>query len=718
MREWLSASEIEGLELPGLPTRRTSIIRRAKKGQWKSRQRTGRGAGTKCTEYHVSSLPEEARTELKRRFLAESAEAAMVASKLLLAKTMEARSIETKRQESLSRVASLDAASTARLDARLEILGQLEHFEKHAIAKKSVLLGHFVSLYNARELELSDATYTAVERLSVRSLQRWRRVIDHDGIAALAGRYGQRSRRKYQTVIDQAPEMQRLVLAMMRDNPHINAHHVRRALLARFDRHQVPAARTIQRYLNRWKSENPQLAQYIASPDAWRSKYRVAFGDAAAGIVALNQLWEMDSTPGDIMLAGGRHSVIGVIDVFSRRMKLHVAKTSTAVGVASLMRAAMLDWGIPATIRMDNGSDYTSKHVKRVLRGLEIEPDYVPPFSPEKKPFIERAFRTFAHDLVELLPGFLGHNVAEREALRSRESFANRLMKRGDSIEVHMTPEEFQVFCDNWCRSVYEHRKHDGLGKSPFQVVAGWRQPIRRIENERALDMLLARAPGGDGVRTVRKKGIRIAGLYFQAPELGEHVGEEVLVLYDEGDAGRVLVFGGVQMEFLCVAECPTITGISRQELAVEARRYQKRKIKEAKKELDALAKEARAADIWMEIVAQRADEAAKIHRLPVQDETYSTERLEAAARALDAMDVEGSVPLPEMDETTRAEIARLDDRRERAEHEEPKYFSNDFDKWNHLQAIKHARDLTEKEKAWLWDFERRMGLRGDAENG
>ncbi len=35
-----------------------------------------------------------------------------------------------------------------------------------------------------------------------------------------------------------------------------------------------------------------------------------------------------DSTPADVMLKDGRHSIIGVIDLYSRRVKLHVSKTS------------------------------------------------------------------------------------------------------------------------------------------------------------------------------------------------------------------------------------------------------------------------------------------------------------------------------------------------------------------------------------------------------
>ncbi|PKL44353.1 MAG: hypothetical protein CVV41_06865 [Candidatus Riflebacteria bacterium HGW-Riflebacteria-1] len=53
MREWFSTAKLVGLD--GLPSSRRGILEKAKRENWQSRKRQGRGGGL---EYHVSSLPQ------------------------------------------------------------------------------------------------------------------------------------------------------------------------------------------------------------------------------------------------------------------------------------------------------------------------------------------------------------------------------------------------------------------------------------------------------------------------------------------------------------------------------------------------------------------------------------------------------------------------------------------------------------------------------------
>ncbi len=139
-----------------------------------------------------------------------------------------------------------------------------------------------------------------------------------------------------------------------------------------------------------------------------------------------------------------------------------------------------------------------------MLFSLEIDHDVAPPFTPECKPFIERGFGTFSHDLLELCAGYIGHSVAERKDIEARRSFAQRLMKQGETIEMRMSPEELQQFCDEWTENIYGIAPHSGLnGRSPFEMAAGWTGTVRSIDDERALDVLLSEAPGDGGFRTI-----------------------------------------------------------------------------------------------------------------------------------------------------------------------------------------------------------------------
>ncbi|MBK8508778.1 MAG: DDE-type integrase/transposase/recombinase [Candidatus Competibacteraceae bacterium] len=187
-------------------------------------------------------------------------------------------------------------------------------------------------------------------------------------------------------------------------------------------------------------------------------------------------------------------------------------------------RAAGL--GVPEIAKTDNGQEYVSNHVRRIFQALDVDHWCSEPFSPWQKSFIERFFRSFSHDLLEYLPGFVGHNVAEREALRARQQFSDRLFVKNRTVELALTAEALQEFCDRWVAG-YHSRPHGALaGKRPVEMLAGWRQPVRAVGNERALDLLLSEAPG-DGWRIVSKaSGIRLNGYDYLAPELGRCVGE------------------------------------------------------------------------------------------------------------------------------------------------------------------------------------------------
>ena len=411
------------------------------------------------------------------------------------------------------------------------------------------------------------------------------------------------------------------------------------------------------------------------------------------------------------MLAdGARHAVIGVIDVASRRLKLHVSRTSKATAIAALMRRTLLVWGVPETARTDEGADYTSRHMTRVFAGLDIVHDRCPPFTPEAKPFIERALGTFAHDLVELLPAFVGHDVAGRKDIEARKSFAERLMKRGmEPAELRLTPEAFQVFCDRWTDALYAHDSHRGLGgQSPFERAAGFTGPVTRITDERALDVLLAEAPGDGGWRTVGKKGIRVEGADYDAPELGGHEGEKVRVLFDESDVGLVYVFAA-EGGFLCKAMAPEIAGVSRRDVAVRRRAKQKAAIAGAKKTLKAVARRAKTKDIAAEILRDAEVRAGTLVAFPRPGLEHETPALEAAAEAV-AGPVEINALTPEQQAdadrlwaqlTTNDEdkIVRLEPRERGLDGARP-HFDDDreFALW--LRA--HPELSSAEEKAWL----------------
>lgn len=410
----------------------------------------------------------------------------------------------------------------------------------------------------------------------------------------------------------------------------------------------------MQRFLADWKVANAQLLMRITNPDAWRSKYKAASGSRSAGIVNPNDCWEADSTPADILLADGyRHKIVGIIDVATRRLRYQVSRQSNSTTIASTMRRAILGWGVPSHLRIDNGSDYTSKHMWRVYDDLRIDVEVCPPFTPEHKPHVERAFRTFSHDLLEYLDGYIGHNVAERKDIEARRSFADRMMSRDTVVEIRLSPEQLQDFCNQWCDNVYAHRPHSGLqGKTPFQVAASYTGALRRIENERALDILLSPAQG-DGWCTVTKKGVRVANGHYDAAEFGGLEGSRVKVLFDEADAGGVWVFSE-DGEFLCRAVDPDLEGVSRAELAEKRKAHQNAVLKDGLAALKKATKAARPQDFAADILRDKAIKAGNVVTLPRAATSYSTPALAAAAEAA------APAPISTLSPQMQASVERL----------------------------------------------------------
>ncbi|MCC7546153.1 MAG: transposase [Burkholderiales bacterium] len=649
MSEWFVARQLVGL--PGLPSTVQALNRLAKRENWLVRIREGRAHER---EYHASSLTPETRARLAQALVDEVVRAGqLAAAKLDLQERLQARAADACREESLRSVGLADGWTGREIDARVAILAAFDSWRAACGVALTDARVMFASAYNAGQIEVTPEVRTAVPTLSRATLCRWASGLQQYGLQALAPRYGNRSGA---SAIASDGELREFVLSLLAAKPHTSAANLYTACKARFKGRMQVSRRTLERYIERWKAEHGQLFTAVTNPDAWKSRYMSAFGSASEHVQRLNQLWELDSTPGDVMLTDGRHNLIGVVDVYTRRARILVAKTSKAVSVATLMRRALLDWGVPESAKTDGGAEYVSRHLRRVFADLSVTHLECAPFSPWEKPHVERFFRTFSHGLVELLDGFVGHNVAERQDIEARRSFAQRLFQKDATVELLMSAQELQGFCDRWCEDLYHHEAHEGLnGMTPFAVAAAWPEQPRRIHDERALDVLLA-APAGNGQRIVQKKGIALDGAWFIAPELALHVGDAVDVRIDPQDLGRLYVYRDAA--FLCIAECPERTGMDRQEVATRARTLQRERIQEERAALKAAGKRANTDDIVREILTDRAAAAGKLARLPVREVELPVPGLQQAKRAVQ----HGRAPAAQMSDAQRALLERMRD--------------------------------------------------------
>ncbi len=640
-----------------------SVERRATKENWAFTQQIGRGGAKRY--YNVNVLPSDIQAAVRRVLSLQAANTATtspdfqagaaVVRRLSIAGAVDAKVMQRQREQGGAAAAGLAGTAKARMDAKLDVLTRLSAYAQQRHLGQCAAMDEFCSVYNSGQIDVSaEVRQFAGETLSPVTLRRWKKLVKTHGPAALAGAYGNR---QGSGKLDTNKAMRDFVIGLIAEKPHISAKLVYEALATRFPDSDLPIKRSVEMWLARWKKDNAEVYLAQTNPDAWKNKYMAAFGDAAEGITRACQYWMMDSTPADLQLVDGRYALVGVIDVAWRGLRLHVTKTSTADAVSQLTRRAILEWGVPEVIKMDNGSDYASQRFGQLLYGLQIDPRFSAPFAPWEKPHIERAFRTFSHSLLELLPGFCGHNVAEAQAIRARESFADRLFEKNKVVEIKLTAAELQEFCDRWCNDYYAHEPHEGLGgQTPFQRYAQLRDVVPRIGDVRALDLLL-----GEGqIRRVAKKGLKLDKMYYIAPELSGVIGEHVLVRQDDADIGRAVVYHGER--FLCIAECPDVTGVSRREIAIEAKARQTRDIQAAKADLRAAKKKANTGDIAKEILERKFRENAALSALPAPNVVHMTPALEAASLAADALE---AVERPAATESSPTTIHHLLDMRD-----------------------------------------------------
>lgn len=628
-------------------TKRT-ISRLATQEQWAKIKAPVRGGYQYC--YLTRSLPEEIRIAMAAKkaqatgaaLACEATEAgAKCVNVIRSAEAAERERRRIAREQGLAQFARLSEDKRAVALARLDMLKARDGFIGAAglpLKRGSMV---FCREYQDGNIKMPSATRQLIgTSLSWSTLNRWQQAYDQHGMIGLAPGY--KSPNKGKTSL--STRVQEFIKGTLAEYPHTKTSKLMKAIEARCANlsETVPNRSAVNRFATNWRNQHASLLLYNQNFDKWRNQHMFAFGNASEKIVRLNQIWEFDSTPADVMFADGRHTIIGVLDVYSRRAKLLVAPSSRAISVAALTRRAIIDWGVPEIAKTDNGSDYVSKHMVRVFDDLEVEQVLCPPFTPENKPHIEAFFHTFSHDLVEFLPNYIGHNVAQRKDIEARRSFAARLMKQGEEpIDAsYMTAAQFQTFCDDWCTAIYHQNQHSGLGgRKPADVARAWTDPVRRISDERALDILLCPAPKDGGHRTIGKKGILIDGRHYISDEFAtlEQHEKRVYVLEDKTDAGTIYVFKYNELgerEYLCAAINPELTGQDRSEIVARAKALQKKFMQEGRKVLRKISKEQSVATINQEIMDFRKGQIANISPFPQRTEDYTTQALQQAAQA------------------------------------------------------------------------------------
>lgn len=580
--KWLSTSSLAGL--PGLPTTTHGVIRRSRAEGWASRPRKSQG-GTGF-EYLSTDLP-----LVTQQHLAIQAAGAVKPATDAIAAGKRAKQVAQEQACATSMakygiVLEAKGAFDPERNPKLDLFQRFESY--HAMLGCAVwpAVCEFVQLWNAGRIAAHPATLAAYPTIPAKTLDKWCRAWRTQGVEALLARKPRKD--KGESALSRDEDLHDTFIAALAEMHDPTARQVQRVIRNQVGKERTPSTSTLKRWLREFKDSNAPALLMFKNPDGYKNKYRSAFGSQMDGITRPNQQWQQDSTIGDAMQRADlafnlvdqntgeirRHAIIASIDVFTRRAQVVVAPTSSSNAVKAVTRLCIQAWGKPEQIKTDNGKDYTAQDYDFALTSLGIEHRLCTPFSPEQKPYIERFIGTMMHDLFPMLEGFVGKSVAERKAIDSGKSFAQRFGLGG--LDLRMGARQLQDVINGWLDE-YHNRTHSELGCSPNEMAERHTTHVVRMD-DRALDIFLM-AVAGKGTRVVGKRGIPLDKGWFAAPELAAHVGSTVRCRQDELDLGALYVFA-MDGSYICRALDHSMLGINRAELAAKARAIEATNIK------------------------------------------------------------------------------------------------------------------------------------------
>ncbi|MBL4774461.1 MAG: transposase family protein [Mariprofundus sp.] len=271
-----------------------------------------------------------------------------------------------------------------------------------------------------------------------------------------------------------------------------------------------------------------------------------------------NQQWEIDATPLDLMvkvpvvpgLTKGtsyrdyesrdmdaefqlvRMSLIRVIDNFSGATVIGLYESSNSYANARLMYQAFKLLGKPEIIKGDNGGDFVSEHLQHVFVDLGIEYIATGKARGDEKGMIERSFRSLQHSAAfEALPGFVGHNVDQRQHL---EAQASTKLEKLSGVATNIKGDFMWHWqADSWLANYLLEKDAEKYAQHADQQV------------DEAQQAEIFRRLGKKTKRRVSKEGIRHRNTHFLSYDMWDTltIGDDVVIQEHLDDSTIVFLY-------------------------------------------------------------------------------------------------------------------------------------------------------------------------------
>lgn len=378
----------------------------------------------------------------------------------------------------------------------------------------------------------------------------------------------------------------------------------------------IVAYDSINRYVNKWKKENPTTVLYIekgydgavnsklagVGKADWRADFANEYVEIDATTLDLfakkinldlaNEIWKMnkeafrdfDECKARVEENQKRYTVVGLIDVHSGVCSYVIGKSENIYTVKRCLAKYIAKFGKPLRVVGDNGKAFKSNEMAGTFESLDIEYLAVRAYSGWLKPYIERSWRSFQDNFSQNLAGFIGHSVVERQAIEFGFSKMERRLKKGEQTNLKrmLLINDLEKLMDDYIDEFMNRRWLDRLGTSPLEAYKSDEDKVQRLSST-----LVCARLGKMLTKKVYKKGIMHDNAYYLCAKSFEY--DEVKIVPNINNVDEVYIWS-VSGEFIGVGtRLNSGEGVSA-EIAKEARAYTKKKIDKVRKAANAAA--------------------------------------------------------------------------------------------------------------------------------
>ncbi|QMS60455.1 transposase [Campylobacter fetus] len=373
---------------------------------------------------------------------------------------------------------------------------------------------------------------------------------------------------------------------------------------------EIVAYDSINRYVNKWKKENPTTVLYIekgydgavnsklagVGKADWRADFANEYVEIDATTLDLfakkinldlaSAIWKMnkeafrdfDECCERVKENQKRYTVVGLIDVHSGVCSYVIGKSENIYTVKRCLAKYISKFGKPLRVVGDNGKAFKSNEMAGTFESLDIEYLAVRAYSGWLKPYIERSWRSFQDNFSQNIAGFIGHSVEQRQAIEFGFSKMERRLKKGEQTNLKrmLLINDLEKLMDDYIDEFINRRWLDRLGSSPLEAYKSDEDKIERLSST-----LVCARLGNMLTKKVYKKGIMHDNAYYICAKSFEY--DEVKIVPNINNVDEVYIWSTIG-EFIGVGtRLNNGEGVSA-EIAKEARAYTKKKIDKVRK--------------------------------------------------------------------------------------------------------------------------------------